>query len=731
MSSLTRSVRRAPARIIASIMAIALAVGAIGVFAVPNVAAESLRELALDDHIAHVAADTTPFASVDQLDLDGVEVVEGRVSRSVATPQGLVRVIGIDFPSQTINIVEPDLGELPGLGQALVSEGLAEIGETVILADTPLEVVGIGNTTWWAVDDVVYTQLADAQAITGVDGVNRVLIRMVDTRSDSLDTAVEDLRHALNTSGSRLESFPITVPDGRHPIEEELTQISTMIGLLGVVAGIVALTLLASTTNTLITERTREVAIMRSLGGVRRPLRRRLRGLALGIAGAGALIGIPLGILVANVVARVVLTRFTGITPAIAVSWTVMGASLAFALIGARLVAGRAARRVTRTPLAEALRDREGSPFGGRWSDRVLARIPTGGLFERMALRAGAHRRARTVGVMVQLTAGVAAVVTVASLGTSIAAFDEAELEPWNWQSSAQAVDAGLPFDAALADNDDSIEAAIVEVGQVGDWDVLVFGLSPDTIMLDNDVREGRWLDGSRGVVVSAGFAAAQGIDVGSDVDISLASGVERYRVQGLHRSRSLDFYIPIDVLAADLGAEGQANTFWTTGSHEEIGMVLPAAADLITIEELHAEGAEARAVIAKIFWVIGLIIVGVSVLGVSSAMAVNLYERRHELAAFQAIGGSKAQMRRVLMTELVPQALVASAVGAVAGWYGSIAIIGFFESVNAVEIGTVFATSMVPLATAAAVGVVALIAATAARRAAKRPVAVVLRGAA
>ncbi|MCP3936040.1 MAG: FtsX-like permease family protein, partial [Actinomycetia bacterium] len=491
------------------------------------------------------------------------------------------------------------------------------------------------------------------------------------------------------------------------------------------------LVLLASTTNTLITERTKEVAVMRSLGGARRPLRRRLRRIALSIAAVGAVLGIPLGIVVANVVARIILTRFVGVTPGIAVSWTVMAASLAFALVGARLVAGRAARRVTKLPLAEMLRDREGTPFGGRWSDRLLARIPTGGLFERLALRAGAHRRARTIAVVMQLAVGVAAVITVASLGTSIAAFNEAELEPWNWQSSAQAVDPGLPFQASLADADDTVEAAIVDYGEVGDWEVSVFGLSPETVMLDHAVRQGEWLDGSRGVVVSAGFADNQGIEVGDTVEISLASGPYEYDVRGLHRSRSIDFYIPIEVLAADLGAEGRANTFWSTEPVEEFEMFLPGVIELVTLDELQAENVAARDIIGDVFWTIGLIVVGVALLGVSSAMAVNLYERRHELAVFQAIGGRKAQLRRVLVTELVPLAVVGSALGVVAGWYGAIAIIGFFETVNAVEIGTVFATSAVPLAVAGAIGAVALIGATAARQATKRSVGATLRGAA
>ena len=61
-------------------------------------------------------------------------------------------------------------------------------------------------------------------------------------------------------------------------------------------------------------------------------------------------------------------------------------------IIGARVVSGRVARRVTRIELASALRDREATPFGTRWSDRALASIPTGGLVGRRNSRPMAPR---------------------------------------------------------------------------------------------------------------------------------------------------------------------------------------------------------------------------------------------------------------------------------------------------------------------------------------------------
>ena len=82
-------------------------------------------------------------------------------------------------------------------------------------------------------------------------------------------------------------------------------------------------------------------------------------------------------------------------------------------------------------------------------------------------------------------------------------------------------------------------------------------------------------------------------------------------------------------------------------------------------------------------------------------------------------------------MTELVPLALVAAVLGSVAGWYGSQAIIASFEAADAVEIGTVFATAMVPVAAASVVAIVGAIGAWGARRISRRSVAAVLRGAA
>ncbi|MCB0993659.1 MAG: hypothetical protein KDB21_01115, partial [Acidimicrobiales bacterium] len=54
-------IRRAPLRALASSLAIALALAAIGVFAVTDVARSSLRDTAGRDQLHHLAVDTTPI----------------------------------------------------------------------------------------------------------------------------------------------------------------------------------------------------------------------------------------------------------------------------------------------------------------------------------------------------------------------------------------------------------------------------------------------------------------------------------------------------------------------------------------------------------------------------------------------------------------------------------------------------------------------------------------------
>ena len=443
MRAAWRALRRAPGRSAASVLALALAIAAMGVFAVPSVATDALRSVAARDRIAHLTLDTTPIPDPAALDgVPGLAAVATRTVASVAGPAGdPVQVVGTDPSSPAVDRVRATTGRLPtavgevALGGRIAGATGLTVGDTLPVGGG-LRIVGLADTTALAGEAVVYTTPAQAAALGGLGGPTQVIARVADPTEANLDRATAALRRALAVQGVSVTALPLALVGGAHPIEEGTKEISMMIGMLGIVAGFVALVLLASTTNAIVTERSRDAAIMRALGAPGRDVRRELRRVALAIAGLGLVVGLPLGVVVSNVIARMVVERFAGITPGVGWSPVVVAVSVGFALVGARLISGRAARRLTRLPLAEALRDREGRPFGRRVGDRMVARLRAGSLTVRMALRSVVRRRGRATALVAQVACAVGAAACVASLVASVGQFNRVELASWRWSTA-------------------------------------------------------------------------------------------------------------------------------------------------------------------------------------------------------------------------------------------------------------------------------------------------------
>ena len=101
MRRVLRELGRAPARILTAVFALALAVAAIGVFAVPDVSAASLREAAKADGLPSIVFHPTDTGDVDVTSLiesvPGVERVELQAETVVSptmSPEELLEIMG-------------------------------------------------------------------------------------------------------------------------------------------------------------------------------------------------------------------------------------------------------------------------------------------------------------------------------------------------------------------------------------------------------------------------------------------------------------------------------------------------------------------------------------------------------------------------------------------------------------------------------------------------------------
>lgn len=733
MRSFLRQFRRAPGRILASIFALALAVGAIGVLAIPQVASSSLTDAVERDGLGDIIVETTPLdaAQLEEIaSVENVRVAEAQTTIPIDSDGRSIRLIGL-AADRTMDLVELEQGRTPAtVGEVVGETGSFQLGDTVTVADQRLVVVGLGSTLWWSGEDVLYTDLSTALLDpAGLAGTDRLTITAVDDGDRALRAITDEVRAVIGANGDSFTDFPTHFPNGTTPIDADIRQVSQLIGLLGIFAGLVALVLLASTTNTLVTERTREVAIMRALGGRQRTLRRRLRRIAMGIALAALIVGLPLGVLISNLIARMVLEEFVGVTPGIAVDIPVLLGSAAAVMLGARLVSARAARRVTTASLATSLRDREGAPFGATRLQRVSTRLRTGSLRARIARRASLRRPARTVAVVVQIAAAVGAAFLVPSLATSVNDFNTSAFSVWQWESRAVALDDGLPLPMEGFDLETRTEIGVSAEGQIGEWEVEVHGLRENSAMIDAPITDGRWIEKPHEVVLSSGFARRAGIDVGDTPTLQLASGSDSYRVSGLTDDSSRAVYLDRDTLAADLGAPGMGNVIWSHDADATYDVGVPL--DVTTLAEVRAEEAEGTNAIVVIFGAIGLVVSGVAALAVLSSMSVSLFERRHELATMQALGASRRRLRGLLMREMFPLAVCGLIGGLAIGAIGVRGIIASFESSNAIDIGVTDAVGAIPfiaLGTTLMLGVLTFLVV---RSAGRQPIAVNLRGAA
>jgi putative ABC transport system permease protein len=229
--------------------------------------------------------------------------------------------------------------------------------------------------------------------------------------------------------------------------------------------------------------------------------------------------------------------------------------------------------------------------------------------------------------------------------------------------------------------------------------------------------------------VLSAGFAARNSIDVGDEVTLELAAGPTSYEIVGLSDDKARAVYVDRGVLAGDLGAPGRANAVWSDQADPDVAWGAAVRTD--TAAALAEDDRAGRDAIVLIFGAIGVIVAGVAALAVMSSMTVSLYERRHELAALQAIGARRRRLRGLIVRELVPIAALGVAGGLALGALGNRGIIASFEASNSIDIGVVDAIGSIPVIVVGTMIALVALSMSIVRSSTRRPITVTLRGAA
>ncbi|HXH97286.1 MAG TPA: FtsX-like permease family protein, partial [Gaiellaceae bacterium] len=564
---------------------------------------------------------------------------------------------------------------------------------------------------------VLYVPSSAVNELAGFDGFTRVEARLVDYRPAAAATALDTIRAGLSEIDPSVIYNDIAElrPPTEWPGKEDFNRFVSLFWVIAGVSLLSAVVLVATTMATLVRDQTREIGIMKAVGGRGRTIARSFLTTALLLGGAATLIGIAVGMLLSNLLVIFLGGRFFGIDPRWQVSLLAIGLSVAVGLGVTALASLPALWRAARVPVREAL---ESAGIEARYGTARIDRAVAGARFlpplARFGLRNAARRKGRSLSTasLIAFAAGTAIAFGAVSLTFMTLSEQTENIEGGDIVVYNATSDNRQPLDTTarrIMENVAGVEAvqpfveSHVAVDGVDTW---AWGLPADTIYGYKLVR-GRWFSGgeaagkARVAVIGKALASQTGLDVGDSVAVEDRTGLVRYQVIGVNDRMTNDgegLFVPIDTLL-DVNRLGQPGTFWVTGaSHDETGIeqlngrlvdALSAQGYGVGTALRHVQRAAERAhtrTIVAVIMALGLPLVAVGMIGLVGALTTNVLERRREIAILRSLGARSRQIRRIFRTEGLALALL--------GWLGGIGVGYVLGQVVLHFIGNAFHTS-------------------------------------
>jgi putative ABC transport system permease protein len=655
-------------------------------------------------------------------------------------------ILGIPaFDRQRVDVVQVESGAVPGPGEVLVDvqdadQGVYDgaVGDTVhvIAADgseQSLRITGEGRSLGGGrdvTDDrvaVFYGRPDTVAALSGTPGYDSLAFRLRDNSPGAVRKTVADVRGLLDTypGFAGFSNLPEVRAPGDWPGREDFNRFTDFFYVVTLLALLAALVLISNTVTTLVAEQTREIGIMRAVGGSRRQIRTVYLRTAMLLGAVGSVTGAVLGIVVSNALVGFVGSTFFAVDAGIGVVPAVLAASVAVGVLGPALVALPAIRRGLRVDLREAL-EATGSASGGEGAgDRVLRRARFLPRTVQIGLRGAARRKRRSTATAVIVGLAVGNLLAVLGLAAAIAETTRAE-----WRDHGEDVrltaSGARPLDARAAaiirgtPGVAEAQPALVNDVTLRGREAFVWAV-PRRTLFRYELSEGRWFTRAeeqglaRVVVVERNIARVSGIEPGDRVRVGTAAGPAAFRVVGIAANQQENgtvLFAPLTTVRSLLGAPGRVDHFWvrtTSSAHDVVDRTTTRLEDRLAAGG-YAVGTEityvgtrdnvaANRTITTTIAVFGLLIVAISMVGLANAVTMSVLERTREIGVLRCLGARARDLRRIFTTEGVAVALAGWLVGIPLGYLLDRFLVRLLQDVVNIDVPFRFPAANVGLA--------------------------------
>ena len=728
-----RELTRRRGRSTLTIATIAVSIAGIWLFAIPGNVESALGERVRADamHTARLAPNAADLDEGQLASLQAVDNVAALDTRTLARDEMRVdgRTVGViligvdDFADQGVNIVSLDEGSYPqGAGQLVTDAENArtgrlgtDVGGALELRSStgrwePFQISGRGGTLRYSSEvaqdaPVLYLASGEVQRLMGYPAANSIDVLAVDPAPEAVATMVEDLRAQLAAEVPDLAYWDVLEVwrPGTWPGSDDVGNFVVVFYVIAGVSLVSALILIFTTMNTGVREQTREIGMMKAIGGTRRAVASGFLLSALLLGAIGTSIGVVVGIPLSNWLMGFMSEEFGGTRVGWRISGVAIVLSLVVGLVGTALASLPAVRRAGRITVRQAIEDHGVlASYGTRRFDRLVAGLPLASRRVQMAVRNAGRRSGRTLATAVPIGLAVATMlgfgaVLITAVDEDLRTFDLEGGDLILWDRAP-----GLDADAGpLIESVPEVEFAhpmtysSVEL----DGEKYVWGL-PAVSTYEYELVDGRWFTdaedraAARVAVIGEATANQNGIEVGDTITVETRQGPIDLDVVGIDGQLVNDgqgLFLPFNTV---LDYEDRTTGNWWVRTVDPDPVTVDAAAagihDVLerngyrlesSVRYLDRDQNEAEnRLIVTVVMAMSLPVVAIGMIGLVTAMASNVLDRTREIGILRSIGARRRDLRVMYRTEGLVIALLGWLIGIPVGYALARLILWVFE---------------------------------------------------
>jgi len=539
--------------------------------------------------------------------------------------------------------------------------------------------------------------VVSAEPLAGVDAVTEFGAKLRDD--------------VIEPSGVRVLRMTAHKP-GVQNLADIFKAVTMLLVIVGVLTLLLSAFLVVNTIGALVTQQTRQIGVMKAIGGRRLQLAEMYFAMVLAYGALGLLVALPLGQLATDRFVDFGSARMNFLVTDYSMPRSILTLELAVGLLVPLAAAAVPVILGMRMPVQKALYNTgtNASQFGDGLIDRVLGHIRGLPRPVALALRNTFLRKGRLTLTLAALSLAAAVFMSVASVNSSVGLTVErvgahrnmdfwADVYPPLPLAEAQRAAMRVP---GVTGTDGWLYRSAVRLrpDRTESPAITVTGLPADSDYLKPELSSGRWLKpGDRDVIVVDSAVLKQDPDatVGSTITLKMRGVEQAFKVVGVVRGDLLQPFAYADRTYLDevVSARGTIDSLSVrTVAHDaetqsQVARKLTdyfskrqmPITETMTLTHMQKMIKDSLGIIVVFLIILAALLAAVGGIGLSGTMSINVLESTREIGVMRAVGASNGSIYQIFITEGIVVGLASWAIGVLMSFPLSVLLTRALES--------------------------------------------------